>query len=221
MKFIDRLEYKFRRFGIPNLMIYITATMLAVFALEFILRIPLSSYLYFNRALFLQGQIWRILTFVFIPPNSSLLWILLSLYFYYFIGTSLENTWGSTRFTLYYLFGVIGTLIAGFIAGAATNTYLNLSLFFAFAHLYPNHQVLLFFVIPVKIKYLAYLDWFFFLVSFIRGGMVTRLAIVFSIFNYLLFFGPDIYSSIKERIRTSRSRREFRKQMQRGRDMWR
>ncbi len=84
--------------------------------------------------------------------------IAFSLYFYYLIGTALEREWGSFWFDVYYFCGAIGTVIAGFITGSATNYYLNMSLFFAFAALYPNFQVLLFFFIPIKIKWLAYVD---------------------------------------------------------------
>ena len=98
MNFINRLQRKFR-LGIPNLMIYITATMLFVFAIEYIFRYPITQYLYFNRALLFQGQIWRLITFIIIPTSSSsVIMVLISLYFYYFIGSSLENAWGPPNF---------------------------------------------------------------------------------------------------------------------------
>lgn len=222
MNLLDKLKRTFRRSsGIPNLMIYITATMLAVFVLDLALPIPISSYLGFSRQLIFQGQIWRLLTFIVIPPSSSILFILLTLYFYYFIGSSLENVWGSFQFTVYYAFGVIGAIIAGLIAGGTTNFYLNLSLFFAFAQLFPNHQVLLFFVIPIKIKYLAYFNWFFFLLSFIQGTMIDRVAILFSLLNFFLFFGGGIMTDIKNRIHAYRRKKKFQQQMKDGQDQWR
>lgn len=120
--------------------------------------ISLSSLLAFDRSAILRGQIWRIVTFVFIPPNSSPFFIFLSLYFYWLIGSSLENQWGAFRFNVFYLCGVIGTMLFGFITGYATNYYLNLSLFFAFALIFPDFQLMLFFILPVKVKYLALLD---------------------------------------------------------------
>lgn len=223
MKFIDRLLYKCRRFSIDNLMIYIVATMFAIFALEFIFRIDVSSWLTFNSGLIMKGQIWRLITFIFIPPGSSnAVFLLLSLYFYYFIGSQLENVWGSSQFTIYYLFGIIGAIAAGFISGSTSNVYLNLSLFFAFAHMFPDHQVLLFFLLPIKIKYLAYINWFFFLASFVWGGMTERIAIVLSLVNFFLFFGPDIFSNIKRNIKSQKRRKEFNKQMRGGGgDIWR
>lgn len=219
MNWMDRLNRRFR-FGIPNLMIYITATMLVVYVLGYGLRLNIYGLISFNRDLILNGQIWRLITFIFQPPSSSPIFVILSLYFYYFIGNTLENVWGSNRFTLYYLFGIVGAVIAGFIAGGTTNTYLNLSLFFAFAQLFPDHQVLLFFVIPIKIKYLAYVNWFFFLVNFLFGGMVTRVAILFSLLNFFLFFGPDIFSGIRRRWNSHQRRKEFERDMRNNRNRW-
>lgn len=106
----------------------------------------LNSVLAFNREAVLHGQIWlwRLITFVFIPPNSNILFILFSLYFYWLIGSSLENQWGAFRFNVYYLCGMIGTILAGLITGYASNSYLNLSLFLAFALMYPDYQVMVF-----------------------------------------------------------------------------
>lgn len=210
MNFLDKWERRYgRKFGIPNLMIYVTATMLAVFVLDMVLPGGLSAYLYFDRAAIFSGQIWRIITFTVLPPNSSILFIILALYFYYFIGNALENEWGSFRFTVYYLFGVLGAIAAGLITGFSTNLYLNLSLFFAFASLYPNHQVLLFFILPIKIKYLAWVNWFFFFISFITGTMVDRVAIVLSLVNYFLFFGKDIVSGVQNQRKIRQRRKKF------------
>jgi len=211
---MNKLNRKFSRFGISNLMIYITVTMLLVYVMQTFLKFPIGRYIALTRDALFQGEVWRLITFVFQPPAAaSPVFLILSLYFFYFVGTSLEDAWGTSRFTLYYLFGVAGAIIAALISGRADNIYLNLSLFFAFAHLFPDHRILLFFIIPIKVKYLAYVDWIFFLVGFIFGDMVSRLAIVFSVLNYLLFFGPDIFSKIKDKLRYSKKRREFRKQM--------
>lgn len=221
MKFLNKLERKYGRFGIPNLMIYITATMLAVFVLDFVLQVDVYGFLAFNRAAVLRGEVWRLITFVFLPTNNSPIWIFISLYFYYFIGSTLENTWGSFRFTAYYLLGIIGTIIGGFLVGGAVNDYLNLSLFFAFAQLYPDHEILLFFVLPVKMKYLAYLNWALFAISFLFGGLVIKVSIVFSLVNFFIFFGPDLVSGLRNKIKYSKSRREFKKQMRDNNDIWR
>lgn len=219
-KWLYKLQRKFGRFGIDNLMIYITATMLAVFALQMVLGlargIDLSSWLVLDRARLFAGEAWRLVTFIFLPPATSLIWILISLYFYYFIGNSLENEWGAFSFTVYYLFGVIGAIVAALISGYGNNTYLNLSLFFAFAQLYPNHEILLFFFLPVKIKYLAYLNWALFAYSFIIGTWSTRAAILASLVNFFIFFGPSFISRIRENRMYSARRRQFRRDMHKG-----
>lgn len=220
MNLMDKITRKFRRFAIPNLMIYITGAMLAVFAVELLLQFPLSAYLSFSRKLILAGEFWRVISFIVTPPNNSALWILISLYFYYIIGTSLESYWGTTHFTLYYFFGIIGAIIAGFITGTGHNFYLNLSLFLAYASLFPNEQILLFFFLPVKAKYIGYLNWAIIAISFISGGASVRVSILFSLINYFIFFGPDIFRTIKCNIKHSKRRREFKRDMYHNRDIW-
>ena len=133
-----------------------------------------------------------------------------ALYFYYLIGTALEREWGSSWFNIYYIFGVIGTIIGGFITGYATNYYLNLSLFFAFAAMYPNFEVLLFFFIPIKIKWLALLDAALFLISFLFGTWPDRAAIIASLVNFLIFFGPSFFRGIREKYDDYKRRKKFR-----------
>lgn len=160
----------------------------------------------------MQGQVWRLITFIFVPTSSSNpIFFFLTLYFYWFIGSTLQNAWGDFRFNLYYLCGVIGTIIAAVITGYTTATYLNMSLFFAYAMLYPNQQVLLFFIIPVKMKYLAWLNAGFFALTFITGNIAIKLAIVFSLINFLLFFGPDTIKSAKREIQYAKTRNLWRK----------
>lgn len=194
MRFLNFLERKMGKYYIPELMKYLCLGMLGVFVLDFLpFGVSASSLLYFNRDLILQGQIWRAITFVFLPPSSSILFILLSLYFYYFLGTMLENRWGSRRFNLYYLIGVLGNIAAGFITGYATNTYLNLSLFLAIAVLYGDMQVNLFMFLPIKMKYIALVDAALLIYSFLVGSWAARLGLVLSLLPFFLFFGRDAY----------------------------
>jgi membrane associated rhomboid family serine protease len=225
-KWIHRLEYRFRRFGVDNLMIYVTGTMLAVYIAENLLsglaRTSIYGLMGLSRELVLSGQVWRLLTFVFLPPQTGMiLWVLIGLYFYYFIGSSLENVWGRTRFTIYYLFGVLGAIIAAFISGHGTNMYLNLSMFLAFAALFPEHQVMLFFVLPIKIKYLAYLDAVLLLLAFVSGGWAERAAILASLANLLLFFGDNFMNWLKDWKRYGKNRLNFRKNARNYKDYWR
>lgn len=212
MGWINKLDRKFGRGGIPHLMYYVTATMLAVFLIELLFpQLGIAGWLYFDRTLILQGQLWRLITFAFLPPSSSVLWIVLSLYFYCLIGNALESEWGTFRFNIFYLCGLLGNILAGFITGSAVNSVLNLSLFLAFAILYPNYQVMLFFIIPIKVKYLALLDAVYFAVQLIFGSWTVRLAVVVSLLNILLFFGGDFFNTIRRESSYWKTRYNFRK----------
>ena len=132
------LERKLRRYAISDLMKYIVIGQGIVFALLYIwptLGYRLYSLITLTRAGLMRGQIWRLVTFVFVPPPSSPIFILFALYFYYMIGIGLENQWGNVKFNLYYLVGMLGSIIAALITGYADNAFLNLSLFFAYAAL--------------------------------------------------------------------------------------
>ena len=171
-----------------------------------------SSFLYFNRELILRGQIWRVLTFIFIPPKQSLLFILFALYFYYILGTALENRWGSRRFNLYYLVGILGNILGGFILGFNDNTFLNMSLFLAFACLYPDFEIMLFFFLPVKMKYVAIADAVLLLLQFFRSTGAVKLCMLFSMLPFFLFFGKQAW--LQGRMDLLRLRRWIRLKMQ-------
>jgi membrane associated rhomboid family serine protease len=211
MKLLNKLNRKFGKYAIKNLMLHITILNAIVYVVTYILgRIDLLSYFILDPALVLKGQIWRIITFVFVPPGSGIFFTLIALYFYYFIGTSLERTWGSFKFNIYYLLGIILTVIASLVSQVpVTGTFLNLSLFFAFAMLYPNMEILLFFILPVKIKYLAYANAVLYLYEIIIGSNSIRIAIVGSLLNFFLFFGKDFYKQLLLRIKTIKNRNRF------------
>lgn len=213
MNWLNKLERRFGRFCIENLMLYIVIGFAVVFALDFVLPYDVYSMLAFVPSLVLKGQIWRIITFIFIPPDTSVVFFVLMLYFQYLIGSGLESEWGAFRFNVFYLFGIIGSLIAGIITGYATSYYLNLSLFIAFAALYPNFQVLLFMFIPIKIKWLAILDGLYLAFDLVFGSNIERAAIVASLINLLIFFAPTIISKIKLGSQVSRNRKNWKKQI--------
>lgn len=165
-------------------------------------------------ALVLQGEVWRLISYIFIPPNASPIFIVFVLYFYYMVGTGLEQEWGTFKFNLYYLIGMLGTTVAIFITGGgATAVYLNMSLFLAFAYIYPNFEILLFLLLPLKVKYLAWLNWFFIGFTVFSGTLPEKTAAVVSIANFLLFFGKDIYKNLQRRQQVNRNRRKFRSHM--------
>ena len=126
---LKKLEYKLAPHAIHNLMTIMIGAMAIVFVADF----AVSMAGMFDRDAVFAGQVWRIFSFIFLPPDSSPIFIIFALYLYWLMGTSLEREWGALYFNLFYLAGIIGALIAGFITGYATNNYLNMSLFLAFA----------------------------------------------------------------------------------------
>ena len=211
--FLYKLERRFGKLAIKNLMLILVGAMAIVFLMDLFVTaktgFSLAGRLIFHRESIFAGEIWRIFTFIFLPPDSSLLFIIISLYFYYLIGTTLENEWGSFGFTLYYLLGVIGAIVSGFITGYATNYYLNMSLFLAFAILNPNFEVLLFFFIPLKMKWLAIIDAVLLGISFVLSGWDGRLAIIMALINLLIFFTPALLDRIKSTYRRHKWKKNF------------
>ena len=207
---LRKVEHKYRRYAISNLMTHIVIGMGIVYFMSIMSPVGLSRYLFFDSAAIMRGEVWRLLTFAVIPPPAGGLFIALALYFYWMLGSALENTWGSFKFNIFYLFGILGNIIAGFITGFATNDYLNLSLLFAFAMLYPNFQILLFFIIPLKIKYLALLNAVFFVHRFIfTPWWPIRVAIAVSLLNVALFFGRDFINGIRQTSRRQEWKKHF------------
>lgn len=203
MNWIDKLERKFGRFRIENLTMYVIICYVVGYFLAYF-NPSLLSMLSLEPALILRGQIWRIITWVIYPPSmSNVLWFVIAIvFFYYPIGTSLERTWGSFRYTLYIfsgiLFSVIGAFILYFITGAygigsLFNTYyISLSVFLAYALSYPDMQILLWFVIPIKMKWMAIVYGVMVLydmITYLRMGLwVYVVPIIASLLNFVLFF---------------------------------
>jgi len=225
---LDKLAYKLRKIAIKNLMLYVVAGQFLVFLLDLLMSArygtTLSQMIEFNRALILQGQVWRVLTFVFVPPSAGIIFIFFVLYFYWLIGKSLENEWGAAKFNLYYYICMLFLIAAGFITGSNDNIYLNMSLFFAFAVFYPNFQILLFFILPIKIKWLAYADAAYFLVILIIGTWTERASILAAVAVFLLFFGKQLFRDIRNLSLSMYNRRKYKKSVQWGekqnRDYW-
>lgn len=203
---LDRLSRKLERIAVQSLMKYIVIGMGIVFFLDIIFSGAFSQLLMFSKTGIMSGQIWRLISFIFVPPPSSPLFIIFALYFYWMIGEALEGAWGTARFNLFYIIGILGTILSGLITGYASNQYLNLSLFFAFAILYPDFELLLFFILPIKVKWLAIIDAAFYAWSLIVSRWPERIALLVSLVNIALFFGPDLYN----RIYNWRRRRQWR-----------
>ena len=184
MNLLDKLERKFGRYAIHNLMYYI----IILYALGYVIVtfVPqfYVQYLSLDPTMILRGQIWRIITFIIYPPNTGLFYFLISMYLYYSIGRILEAQWGAFRFNLYFFTGVLLHVVAAFIScyvfganiGPAFGTYyLNYSLFFAFAATYPDMQFLLFFIIPIKAKWLGIINGIYFGVTIVAGFLANYL----------------------------------------------
>ncbi len=216
--FLYKLERKISKISIQRLMSLVSGAMLLIFLFDLIVgnmsegAVSLYGLLCFDLGSILQGQVWRLITFVFLyPSGSNMIFILLGIYFYWWVGTALEAKMGTPRFNLYYIFGIVCSIIAGVVIGLIiwlitgaptmmmTNEYLNLSLFLAFATMFPDVQVMLFFIIPIKVKWLGYIDGALLLFSFIIGGMFARIAIAVAMLNYLIFFGPHLVRVCKRK----------------------
>ena len=214
---LDKADRKIWKYAIKKLMFYIVGTMLLVYVLDFAfadkLGFSFSEVLAFDRDAIFAGQVWRIITFIFIPIDSSIFFIVLALYLSWFIGSALEAEWGAFKFNVYYLIGMLCTAIVGLITGFATNSYLHLSMFLAFAVLYPEHELRLFFVLPVKVKYLAYLDAAGMIALLIFNNWPGRIALLIAFGNFFLFFTGDMI----QRFKAFKRRRKYQKEMK---DYW-
>ena len=196
---IDKFCLKHPRFGLPNLMLYIVIGNAAMYLLgRMDTTNTLTSFLLFDPQLILRGQVWRLITFLFIPSSGNVFYFALSLYFYFFIGRSLEQQWGSAKFSCYYRFMTLITILFGFVSwlcGAAvylTATYMNLSMFFAFAVLYPEARVLLFFFIPIKVKYLGLAALAFYVFEIVITPFPANLLPATAIISCMIFCWSEI-----------------------------
>jgi hypothetical protein len=205
-----KLSGQISRLAIPNLMRYIVIGMGAAFILDAFLNGLATRYLAFDKAAIQAGQVWRVVSFIFIPIVNDWLFIIFVLYFYWMIGDALETEWGSAKFNLFYLTGIIGTIAAGLITGYATNHFLNLSLFFAFAILFPDFEIRLFFIIPVKVKWLAILDAAYFAYALAISSWPARIALLVALANIAIFFWRGMLGKIVQIKRRQRWRRNFR-----------
>ena len=233
MKSLNRKIEKFcwthPNFGVPRLMLYIVIANALVWLFGMMdTTNTLYSLLYFDPALVMKGQIWRLVSFMLVPEADGPLMLLISLYFYYFIGSSLEGEWGKGKFTIYYFSGMLLTvlysLVLYWITGTrilVSATYVNLSLFFAFATLWPNQRVLVFYIIPMKIKWLAWVDAAFFalmIVQYLMLGMIGyALVPVIAMAGYLLFFGEWLFGFLspqraKQKARTIQFKQAVKKE---------
>ena len=210
---LNRLERKYGRFGIPNLTNILVGGQILVLAIELFVNRTVMAWLALSRFFLLQGQVWRVVSFVFIPfSGGSILSVVLGIYFTWFVGTALEREWGDFRYTVYLLSGMLGTVLACRVTGLTASTYcLSLSLLLAFAMLYPEVQLLLFFVIPIRVKYFGLFAAVMWVLSFLGAPPLQKLSLLLSMANVWLFFGPMAYRSIRAWIRREQWKRKNRR----------
>ncbi len=211
MRWLDYLERRFHWLTIPQFPLFIAATNGFIFFLgqaqpAFVQRLTLDP------AAVLAGEWWRILTFLFIPPPWSAFLLVFWLLLLYQIAQSLEQAWGEFHFFFFYLLGAACTAAAslGVLHQPLGNVPLNTTLFLAFATLYPEIEFLVFFILPIKVKYLAWFVWLTTGVSFALGAFATRVAIAASLANYFFFFGPDLWKAARLKWEVYQNRRRFR-----------
>ena len=200
MDWLSKSERKFARFGIPNLITYVVAGRALAYLLSRV-NPEFPLHLILDPDAVMRGEVWRLLTYLFTPPLVagtgivSIVLALIQLYVTLLLGRAVEQIWGAYRFTLYYLLGAIAIACASFflLHAPATPDYLDISLLLAFATLAPDYTFLLF-VIPVKVKWIAWLSICGQAVMFAKSSLPARLAILIELSNYFLFFRPQIWS---------------------------
>src|SRR5215467_171436 len=208
MTWLDRLERRFGFLAVPGLIRIVIGFTALVWALMW-LNPNLRFALDLNPGRIRHGEVWRLVTYIFIPQTLSL-WVVLALWFLWFIGEGVERAWGPFRLTLYFLVGMIGTTIAAFFFGSNfSNSMLLTSLFLAFAHFYPEEIIYILFILPVRVKWLAWIAGAFLIVGFFIGTNSYRASLIAALANYLIFFGPDFFSKAKHRREVSVRRKKF------------
>lgn len=214
MNFLNKLERKIGRYAISNLSLYLILGYVLGYILEFI-NPAIVDFLTLNPYLILHGQIWRIVTWIIIPPSGFDLFTIIMLMFYYSVGTNLERTWGTFYYNVYLFMGMIFTIIGSFLImgvsyvpafnsymlrevyGAAyfilvarsfSTYFVNMSIFLGFAATFPEVQVLLMFIIPIKVKWMGIAYGVLLVVQFLQSDVVGKIVIGASLLNFVVFF---------------------------------
>lgn len=204
LNWLDKLERKLGRFAIPNLTVYLLVGYVIGFGIVNLMR-DMVGYLTLEPALILRGQVWRLISWVLIPPTDNLISLVFLVLLYYSLGTALERTWGSFRYNVYIFSGLLFTVLAVFglyafyyfrygvevplsAVGLIGTNYITLSIFLAFAVIYPDMEVMLYFILPIKMKWMALVYVVLAGYDFINGGIGIRVAIGASLLNFVIFF---------------------------------
>jgi len=209
MTWLDKLEKRLGFIAIPGLTRILVGFTALVFGLAWLMP-EFISILNLDPGRIRHGEVWRLFTYIFIPPTLSSWWVLFALWFLWWIGEGLERAFGPFRLTLYFLVGMVGTTAAAFFLGSEfSNRMLMASLFYAFARFYPDEVIYVLFILPVKIKWLAWFFGAFLLVGFFMNSNSYRMSLIAALSNYLIFFGLEIVYQVRHRHEVSSRRRRF------------
>ena len=213
IKWLDRAEARFGFLAIPGLLRIVCAFVALVFVL-----VKMNPYFIelidLDPARVRAGEVWRLFTYIFIPQFGGLFpdWLGVAMYvlFLWWMGDGLENALGPFKLTIFYVVGMIGTTIAAFFFGSNfSNAMLHSSLFLAFARFYPETMIYLFWVLPVKVKWLAWITAAFLFIGFVSNSWDYRAGLIAAFANFLLFFGPDLIADARQRTSVAQRRRKF------------
>lgn len=199
MDLISKLEKRFGSWAIPHLALYIIAIQAIGVVLLMSHRAEFSDLILHGNSVLDRGQWWRLLSFMMLPKTLNPFWLFFAFYIFYMIGNSLEQHWGTFRFNLFVLSGYVLTVAMAFLNQGViiTNTYFLGCVFLAFATLFPNIEFRLFFILPVKVKWLAWITFCFYVLTLFSSDVGSRLGVAAALTNYLLFFGRDFLNSFK------------------------
>ena len=196
MTFYQKLERRFGKYAVPNLMKYICVIYVVGYLIQMFNPLLYFYYLDLDAEAILHGHIWRIITFIFYPPSTSFLWMIVALFVYYSLGMTLERVWGTFKYNFFYFTGVILLVLAAILIYLVTGysvqlypTYMTFSIFLAYALTFPETTFLLYFIIPIKAKWLAIAEEVLYLFYFVAlPGLGNKVAILVSLLNVALFF---------------------------------
>lgn len=219
MRWIDRLDAKYGRYGVPNVTVILIAGQVVAYLANAAPLEPGAEPLAHRMALapeaVLAGEWWRVLTFLFVPPATNPFFAFFGWYLFYLMGSTLEAQWGEFRYNVYLLLGYCASVAMAFVAyvasggvvgpvggGVASNLFLYGTVFLAFARLYPEFVLSIMFVLPVKVRYLALITWIGYGVTFLFSrSWLDQAMVVAAVFNYLAFFGREIAHDMRHRHR--------------------
>ena len=201
MGILDKMERKFGRYAIKNLTLYIIITY-AIGLMVSSLAPKILTFLLLEPSLIMQGEVWRLISWIFFSPRQLNVWTLIMLFCYYTIGRQLEFQWGNFRYNVYVFGGVILTIISAFVLyfvarpsapffmfGEAFSTYyICVSLFFGYAMTEPERKVLLYFIVPIKSKWMALVFAAMIALDLFKGNWTTRMSIIAAALNLVLYF---------------------------------